>query len=137
MCLISPKSHLKVCLDCQVCNDDLKLQKNVFQKIFSKKKKLQIRSPYLMLASRLLYQLGHICYVVLSGMLLNFFVFNPLQSTNWMPCELVVLNLKYTYNGFMVFGSWSVDAGSSRWVIGMTDKEKDKHKNFLLVHKWI
>ena len=70
------------------------------------------------------------CFVVYNGMLLCFF--NPLQSANWTLRELEMINLKLVDNGFMVLSSWSVNVDSFREVIGVTDKVRDKHKNFLL-----
>jgi len=79
----------------------------MFQKVFLKKNctPTGIPTPYLMLESQLLYQLGYMCFVVSNGMLLSFFAFNLLQSANRTPSELVVINLKWADNGFMVLGN--------------------------------
>ena len=89
-----------------------------------------------MLESQVLYQLGHMCFVVQNsnGMLLCFF--NPLQSVNWTPRELVVINLKLADNGFMVLSSWSVNVDSSRRVIGQGRQRRRDKGASTLWNKW-
>ena len=108
--------------------------KNVYEKSIDLWKKKELITSWiwthdLLNASQLLYQLGYRCCCGFKGMLLSVF-FNLLQSANWTPRELEVINLKFADNKFMALDGWSVDVGSCRRVIGVTDKLRDKHKNF-------
>ena len=96
--LISLKYHFDACLECQV---------TVLSKLNNKKKKY--------------WFLKEICSPAgfesmtswMQSSFLHFFVLNPLQNAIWSP---------HYDDGLMILGSWYVDVGSPRWVIGMTDR---------------
>jgi len=123
--LISLKSHFDACWECQVTV----LKKYVRKKYwFLRKKNLftsWIWTCDLLNASQLLYQLGYRCCCGFNEMLLSAFFFNLLQSANWTPRELEVINLTFADNKFMVLDGWSANVGSCRRVIGVTGKVRD------------
>jgi len=58
----------------------------------------------------------------------NVALFSPLlrvQPAIWLPQQLTVTYLKCVV-GFMIFGSWYVNVGSPRRVIGVTDGQMDR-----------
>jgi len=76
------------------CYESWSSKKRVCKNYNFRGKNYGIRTPYVMLESQLLYQLCYMCFADSNGMLLCFFVFNSLQSTNWTPRELLVINLE-------------------------------------------
>ena len=107
-----PKLDFKKC----VCKKDWFSKKNFTY---------WIRTHDLLNVSQLLYPLSYVhgCSFLWLMIFLHFFVFNRLLNTSWSPHQLVVTNVKYVDNGFMVLGSWYVDVSSPRRVIGITDRQ--------------
>ena len=114
--------------------------KNMYAKVqFSGKKivhQLGFELPTLILKSLLFYQLHNMYFLVCNGMLLCS-VFNPLQSANWMLCELVVINLKLVDNGFMVLSSWSLMSAVPGELSAWQTKWESNHRNFSFIYIYI
>jgi len=55
----------------------------------------------------------------------HFFIFNLLQNAIWSRIDSRWQTWSRRMMGFLMLGSWYVDVGSPRWVIGATDRQTD------------